>query len=269
MDNYSVLMAIYEKDKPFYIKESIDSMLRQTHLTNDFVLVCDGDVSNEQEELIDFYLRKNEFFHVVRLPNNLGLGEALNIGLTHCINEFVARMDSDDISFPERCKKQVDFMSKFPEISVLGCPVVEFEKMPENAIRIKKVPATHEEIVRYSKIRNPFNHPSVMIRRSHVMQVGNYSNMRTNQDVELWVRMLHNGYKGHNLQEPLLYFRFDQNTYQRRKKWQNVKLLISVWKGFFKKKYCSLADFLIVLISQVTLFILPIWAIKWVYAKIR
>lgn len=270
MVNYSVLMTIYEKDNPSYVRASIESMLSQTIKTNDFVIVCDGPIPEQLSTILFQYEEKYpHLFNIVKLESNVGLGAALRTGLDYCKNEFVARMDDDDLSRPNRCEIELRAFSSDTDLDICGSYVSEFENDITNPIRIKSVPINHAEIVKFSKRRNPFNHSSVMFKKSRIMEVGNYSNMRTNQDVELWVRALNCGLKGMNIDFPLVDFRFDSNTYKRRKQWKNVKLLIKVWKGFRKKKYCSYFDYFHVFLSQIAIFILPTGMIKWAYNHLR
>ena len=213
MENYSVLMTVYQKDDPDYMRLSIDSMLNQTIKTNDFVLVCDGPITDAQKDLISQYIAINpELFNVVQLKENVGLGIALQRGLVLCKNELVARMDDDDVATPERCEKELKIICAEDEISIVGSYVSEFDGLIDNVLKLKKVPISYDEITKFAKRRNPFNHSTVMFRKSDVLEAGNYSDMRTNQDVELWVRMLNKGYIGVNIPDALVYFRFDQRT---------------------------------------------------------
>lgn len=270
MENYSVLMTIYKKDNPSFVKAGIDSMLTQTHKTNDFVLVCDGELTEELNAVIDDYVEEYpDVFNVVRLPKNLGLGAALRRGLPVCKNEFVARMDDDDIARPERCEHEVKYLEANPDCSLVGAHMNEFDDNPETVIRVKKVPIGSDNIRKYARRRNPFNHSTVMLRKSAVIAAGNYSEMRTNQDVELWIRMLNNGYRCENMDEILVDFRFDGNTLERRKEWKNSKLMIDIWKQFRKNKYCSYLDYLTVKWVQIAIYIMPKKMLKWVYDNLR
>ena len=270
MDDYSVLMTVYEKDNPVFVKASIDSILAQTKKTNDFVVVCDGPIPNELATLLCRYQENYPtLFNVIKLEKNVGLGAALKTGLIYCKNEIVARMDDDDVSRPNRCESELSAFSSDTDLDICGSYVSEFENDITKPVRIKNVPITHEEILKFSRRRNPFNHSSVMFKKSKIIEVGNYSDMRTNQDVELWVRALNNGLKGMNIDSPLVDFRFDSNTYKRRKQWKNVKLLIKVWKGFWKNKYCSFFDYLHVLFTQIVILVLPTGVIRWAYNHLR
>lgn len=131
MQNYSVLMSVYHKEKPEYLKQAIESIQAQTLQTDDFVLVCDGPLNPELDAVIA--AKQQEMggtLNVVRLAKNGGLGNALNQGIKHCKNELVARMDSDDIAYPDRCEKQLNMFNTHPEVSICSGVVEEFTADP-------------------------------------------------------------------------------------------------------------------------------------------
>ena len=270
MEAYSVLMTIYKKDNCADARAGIDSMLAQTVLTDDFVMVCDGPLTEELDGMLREYEKAYpEIFRVCRLEKNVGLGAALRHGVTLCKNELVARMDNDDLSRPERCEMELKYLEDHPEVAMVGAHVSEFDEDPAKPLRIKEVPVGKEAIERFSRRRNPFNHSTVLFRKSAVLAAGNYSEMRTNQDVDLWVRMLRKGHRCENLDEVLVDFRFDANTLQRRKDWKNSKLLIEVWKSFRKEGYCSYGDYLFVKWMQIAIFVMPKGLLNWVYDHLR
>lgn len=270
MENYSILMTVYKKDNPEFVKSSIDSMLSQSHLTNDFVIVCDGELTEELNSLVDKYSSTYpDIFNVTRLPVNIGLGAALRYGVPVCKNEFIARMDDDDIAKPERCACEVQYLQSNPGCALVGAHMNEFCEDPSHTVRVKKVPVGFDNIKKYARRRNPFNHSTVMFRKSAVIQAGNYSEMRTNQDVELWVRMLNSGYRCENVDMVLVDFRFDDSTLDRRKTWENSKLMIDIWRNFWKNNYCSMMDYLIVKWAQVAIYIMPKKLLKWIYDHLR
>lgn len=128
---YSVLMSVYYKEKPEYLKQAIDSIQTQTLPTDDFVLVCDGSLNDELDSVI--MAKQQEMgtvLNVVRLAKNGGLGNALNEGIKHCKNELVARMDSDDIAYTDRCEKQIEVFNTHPEVSICSGIVEEFTTEP-------------------------------------------------------------------------------------------------------------------------------------------
>lgn len=270
MQAYSVLMTIYKKDRCAHARAGMESMFGQTVPTDDFVLVCDGPLTEELDEMLkEFELRYPGILRVCRLEENVGLGAALRHGVTLCKNELVARMDNDDLARPRRMEKQLAFLHSHPEVDLVGAHVSEFDSDPAKPLRIKKVPIGKQAIEKFSRRRNPFNHSTVLFKKSAVLAAGNYSTMRTNQDVELWVRMLRKGYSMENLDEVLVDFRFDGNTLERRKDWKNSKLLIEVWKGFRKAGYCSWGDYLFVKWMQMAIYLMPKGLLSWVYDHLR
>lgn len=120
MENYSVLTTLYKNDNPAFVKQSIESMLSQTVVTNDYVIVEDGPITNELEKVLEEYCENYDFFHIVKLEENGGLGVALRVGLQECRNELVARIDSDDLSVSERCELQLKVFEKNPELVIVG-----------------------------------------------------------------------------------------------------------------------------------------------------
>ena len=165
---YSVLMSVYSKENPAWLKLAIESIQDQTLPTSDFVLVCDGPLTPELDGVIaEKHCQMGEILMVVRLEKNVGLGNALNEGIKHCRNELVARMDSDDIAYPDRCEKQVAIFNKYPIVSICSGTVMEFSKNPETINCKRVLPEKNKEIIEFAKKRNPFNHPCVMYEKKN------------------------------------------------------------------------------------------------------
>lgn len=266
--NYSVLMSVYFKEKPEYLQLSIDSMLKQTLRSNDIVIVKDGPLTQELDNLIDDYMKKYpNIFNIVESKKNLGLGMALNLGLKNCKNELVARMDSDDISLKNRCQKQIEVFKNNKELVIVGTGIDEFYDNPNEIISSRIVPTAHNEIYQFAKRRSAFNHPTVMYKKSKVLEVGGYKDLKRNQDVDLFGRMLLNGYKSENLKESLLLFRSNKDLVKRRKSWENTKSYISVVRNLYKIGYSSFGDFLVVMLAQTGMFLCPAIAQNWLYKK--
>lgn len=210
-------MSVYIKEKPEYLDRALKSVLQeQILIPKELVIVEDGPLTKELYEVIYYYKnRYPSFIKSVVLKENKGLGEALNLGLKAASFEVVARMDSDDISLPHRFIKQYSFF-KNNNYDVVGTNMIEFEKDESNITRLKKVPENHEDILKYSKFRNPINHPTVMFKKKAVLESGNYEKMPYFEDYYLWIKMLKRGYRFFNIQEPLLKFRADKEMIKRR-----------------------------------------------------
>ena len=267
---YSVLMTIYKKDEAEYFRQSLLSMLRQTSAPNEVVIIVDGPITNELQAVIDE--ADNNYPNVIKeisLPKNVGLGCALKIGVKKCKNELIARMDADDISLPERCKLQLKAFANNPQLDIVGYSIREFSGSIENIVGERKVPETNEEIYRFAKLRDPFNHPTVMFRKSKVISSGNYGEYRKNQDTDLWIKMLSHNAICMNLADDQFRFRFDEATYERRKDWLNTSSLLKIRYNAWKSGYNTLLELLIISIGQLARYALPTEFQKGLYKLIK
>ena len=266
---YSVLMSLYAKEKPAYLAQALDSMLEQTVLPAEIVLVKDGPLTPELETVLQQYQTQYpSLFNVVTNEKNVGLGLALNRGLEACSCELVARMDTDDISKPARCEKQLACFARQPQLALVGTWVDEFTDTPAHIISRRCVPLAHEQIYEFAKRRSAFNHPTVMYRKSAVLAQGGYANLRRNQDVDLFGRMLFAGCKAENIGEALLFFRASADLSKRRKSWENTWSYIATIKRFWKMGYSSLWDVGIVAAAQTGIYVMPAWLQQFVYRKL-
>lgn len=266
MEKYSFLISVYAKDDPEYFRLAMESMIGQSVPADEIVLVIDGPIGEQLSDMINKYcLAYPNLIIPCRLEQNVGLGMALNEGIKSAKNELIARMDSDDISLPSRCEKQLECFAENENLGIVGSYVGEFIKDPNKVISIRRVPTLEKQIYDYNKRRSAFNHPSVMFKKSVVINIGMYSNLRRNQDIELFGRMMYNHISCSNISEVLLYYRVAGDSYKRRKNWANTSSYIAVIYSFYKKGYSTLVDLLLVLISQLLLFILPNFAIRVLY----
>lgn len=261
---YSVLMSVYYKEKPEYLRASLNSMLTQTLFPDQIVLVKDGKLTEQLNNLIKEYVDDNEdLFTVVELEENIGLGKALDHGLKYCRNELVARMDTDDISLPTRCEIQIKEFNEKPDLSLNGTMIDEFYDTPDNIVSSRIVPTEHEEIKKFIRRRSPFNHPTVMFKKSEVIRCGGYGLLRRKQDLDLFSRMINNGCKSSNINQSLLLFRSNKDNFKRRKSWSYCKSYIDVSFAIWRRGHCSIGDFMFVSIGQIVMFVAPMWLLKY------
>lgn len=266
--DYSVLMSVYAKEKPEYLKQAIQSMMDQTVPTNDFVLVCDGPLTPELDNVIIEYQNSYpDIFHIIRLSQNQGLGKALNVGLQHCKNELVARMDSDDISVPNRCQIQLDMFTKNISLSLASGAIAEFDKSPDQLISVRNLPCMPEEISKFAKRRNPMNHMAVMYRKKEVMNAGNYQEMPLAEDYYLWARMLCHNCQAQNTEKILVYARVGNGMYQRRGGLLYAKRIYSLQKSFLKLRFISKFEFIQNCLIRISASLLPACIRKQIYQK--
>lgn len=260
---YSVLMSLYKKEKPEYLKLAIDSMLNQTVIPDEIVLVEDGPLTPELYAVLDEY----PMIHRVKNETNLGLGLALNVGLHECRNELVARMDTDDCSKASRCEKQLARFAERPYLAIVGANIDEFVGDISNVVSRRVVPTSSDAIYNYAKKRSAFNHPVVMYSKTAVLDNNGYSDLKRNQDVDLFGRMQFEGYKAENIDEALLWFRSSDELAKRRKSWENTWSYIATIRKFWKMGYSSFTDYAMVAIAQTGMYLMPVKVQNFVYKK--
>ncbi|AGK55730.1 glycosyltransferase [Bacillus sp. 1NLA3E] len=266
--NFSVLMSVYFKEKPEFLKEAIDSMLKQTLKPNEIVIVLDGELTNELYGLLDEY--KNKFptlFKYVQLDKNMGLGKALEIGINECSNDLIARMDSDDICHPERFERQINFMKNNPEVKVLGSWIGEFDEDPGKIESIRKVPSSYEEIKRYARTRCPVNHMTVVYWKDAVLKAGSYQTLMWNEDYFLWGRMLNNNMKFMNIPEVLIYARAGADMFNRRGGLKYFESEVKLQKEFLKMHFIDKQTFLRNILMRGFVRVLPNSLRGFIYKK--
>ncbi len=209
-------MSVYKNDKPADVALSIDSIINQSVKAAQFVIVLDGPLPAELEKLIYDYAEHNEIIEIVPLDQNVGLGKALSIGIDHCKFEYVARMDSDDYSLPDRFEKQIAFLENNPEIDVLGGQIAEYDSKMKNELALRTVPLSSVDIAEMMSFRNGMNHVTVMYKKSAVLSSGNYQHCPYFEDYYLWCRMIKDGYRFYNLDSVLVNVRTGEGMYKRR-----------------------------------------------------
>lgn len=266
--NYSVLMSVYIKEKPEYLKEAIDSILNQTVKTDDFVIVCDGPLNEGLDKVIaDYVTTYSGLFNVYRLEKNMGLAKALNNGILQCKNEIIARMDSDDVSAPNRMEEQLAAMSE-QNADIVGSNIIEFVGNISNTRNTREVPRSNADIIRFAKKRSPFNHPSVMYKKSAVVAAGFYEDYRYFEDYNLWVTMLHKGFKGYNIQKNLLYMRAGEDMYKRRGGLSYVGCIYRFKRHLRKMGFINMAVFLTDTTIRIIVSLVPNNVRAAIYKKI-
>ena len=259
LEQYSVLMSVYCKEQPEYLRESLMSMLAQTVRTDDLVLICDGPLTEELDQVIEEITGTHpDVIHVHRLPRNEGLAKALNVGLGLCKHALVARMDSDDIALPQRCQLQLEKFEEVPSLSIVGGAVDEFERSPDEITSHKDMPQTHEQVMKYASRRNPFNHPTVMYRKQSVLEVGGYPMEMLHEDYALWAKMLMQGAKGCNLPQTLCLMRTDSKLYARRGGWKYLMQAIKLRWGFYRMGFYSGWNLIVVVGGLIVVCLVPV-----------
>lgn len=258
-DTFSVLMSVYAKDNPEWVKKAIESVVNQTVKPAQIVIVIDGPVGKDVEKIISYYEKDSSLeFNVLRLMHNSGLGIALQKGLEICKHQLVARMDSDDISRPGRFELQLKEFSENPRLSILSGYVQEINCVTKEKLDVRKVPLTDTDIKKYIKTRSPFNHPAVMFKRDDVLKSGNYQNFHFMEDYYLWIRMAKNNLEMKNIPEILLEMRVNPGLYARRGGYKYFKSNKSIFDEMLKLNFINYRYYIFnILIRFITQVVMP------------
>lgn len=269
MMKFSVLMSIYDKEKPQYLDECILSLWdNQTIKPSEIILVKDGKLTSELENIILVWQEKlGSDLKIVALEQNVGLGKALNAGLQQCRHEWVFRMDTDDIATPDRFQKQMDFMQKNSDIVLFGGQVLEFDENQGQADTLKAVPLEDDKIKQFSQKRNPFNHMTVAYKKDIILKLGGYQHHLFMEDYNLWLRVIGAGYKVANLSDVLVYARVGNGMHARRRGWQYIQSEKQLFKLKVKLGIQRTIPALGILLMRCVVRLLPATIIQKIYRR--
>ena len=264
-NEYSLLMSVYYKERPEYLKRSVESVMEQTIVPSDFVIVCDGPLTEELDSVLKDLEQRFPVIHLIRLEKNSGLGIALNNGLEHVKYSIVMRMDSDDVCFKDRAEKELPLMEEY---DLVGGWITEFENEEDNLIGTRKVPEHYKQIRKFAKSRSPFNHPSVMFKKEIVEKAGGYQHLLYLEDYYLWVRILKLTDKVYNIQEPLVNMRSGIAMRTRRGGKEYKKSLKTIRKFLLKSKMITIFGYLYLSIAHGVFLSLPLKTKEKLYKRV-
>lgn len=269
ISGFSVLMSVYYKESPEYLRQSLESVFHQTIMPNEVVLVEDGVLTDELYGIIEnFKAKKSSILKTVKIAVNSGLGNALSVGLMHCSHELVARMDTDDIAKLERFEKQLKIFQLHPEVDICSAWIDEFVNDISSVISVRKLPKVHDDIVQFAKSRCPINHPVVMFKKSTVLAAGGYKHFPLFEDYYLWVRMIQKGARFYNIQESLLYFRFSPEMIKRRGGLKYAQDEFRFLKFMYQERFISFGQLIKSTIIRFTSRLMPNSVRLFVYKHI-
>jgi glycosyltransferase involved in cell wall biosynthesis len=222
----SVLMSVYN-GLP-YLTEAVDSVLSQTFTDFEFIII-DDESSDGSLEILEKYAVKDARIKLIKNPERLGLGINLKNGVVAARGTWIARMDADDISVPERLAKQLEYVTANPKTDILGSYAMDIDPNG-NEIGLRRCPTTHADIVKYIWTC-PIIHPTVFMKKESLLRAGSYGNEKRRQDYALWFKCASKSLQFANLPEPLLKYRFTGDYFSKN----NLAALITQvkigWKG--------------------------------------
>lgn len=262
--HFSVLMSLYDKEKPSYLEACLESLANQTVKADEIVLVYDGPINKTLSTVVDRWSMLLPI-KIVALKRNVGLGRALNEGMKHCTYDYIMRMDTDDICEMNRFALQSAFMDSNPDLDISGSCIREFIGDKNNIVSERRVPLSNEEIKKFARYKNPFNHMTVIFKKSSVQSVGGYQHHYLMEDYNLWLRLLGSGFKAGNLDETLVLVRVGADLLVRRR---GLKYVSSEYKLAQIKRITGFQNMLsshYYFILRSIPRLLPLWALKRIY----
>lgn len=263
---FSVLMSLYIKEDPQFLRECFESLQAQTLPADEIVVLFDGAVTPELEAIVNEYSESLPI-KAVKFPQNRGLGTTLNDGLNYCSHEWIFRMDTDDICVPTRFAQQVAFIEANPDVILFGGQIAEFGQHIQDIVAYRNVPTDCKSIRKFARLRCPFNHMTVAYQKSKVIECGGYEGLQ--EDYTLWLKMIATGLTVANLPEMLVYARVGNGMVGRRRGLNQFKY---EWQLYQLKNRYKIHD----PISGLAIFamraiprILPLSMLKGIYGLLR
>lgn len=255
---FSVLMSLYIKEKVEYAEACFESLLRQTILADEWVIVEDGPLTDEMYQLLDRYQTEHPGL-IKRVPfeTNRGLGLALRDGVEVCTYDLIARMDTDDIAREDRFEKQLAMFESDNNLDICGSHIKEFDGSVDNVLSQRLVPTADVEIKAYQKRRDAFNHMTVMYKRQAVLKAGNYQTCLLMEDTLLWVNMILTGATCANVDDYLVFVRIGADMFERRGGFSYYKKYKTGRKKVYDTGYISWWDYIYTLLVQFVVAIIP------------
>ena len=254
----SVLLSVYVDEQPEYLNQALISIWHeQTVKPSQIVLVKDGPLSVELESVVERWrIKLPDVMTIVALPQNIGLGAALNEGLRYCQHSLVARMDTDDVALPARFEKQCAFMLNNPHVVASSAQIEEWDISLRVQLGRRQLPLSSEEVAFFAKKRSPLSHPVSIFRKESVLDVGGYPPLRKAQDFALWSLLLVNDYKLANIPDVLLKMRTGGELLRRRG-WAYFKHEVQLYAFQKEIGFLSMQEYLINISSKAVLRLSP------------
>lgn len=265
---FTVLLSLYHKEKPEYLSECLHSIENNTLQPDQVIIVFDGNVGEILEAVVvNFMVRLP--IEIVRIPSNVGLGNALNHGIKFSRNDIIVRMDTDDKCLPERFEKQITYLKNNPQLALLGSAIEEYDETFNRAQGVRFSVIKHCQIKEYAKKRNPFNHMSIVFKKSVVEQVGGYQHHYFMEDYNLWLRIIASGYVTHNSPEVLVHVRAGRGMISRRKGGKYVASEIKLAKLKYQLRIDTAVGVVTIAIIRIVPRLLPTVLLEYFYNLLR
>jgi glycosyltransferase involved in cell wall biosynthesis len=264
---FSLLLAVYDGDQPDFLRRAFRSAVHdQTLRPDQVVIVRDGPVREELAQcLAELTAASPVPVTLVPLEHNRGLGPALDSGLAASKFDVVARMDADDVAMPNRFEVELPLIEN---ADIVGSGLLEFVGDVDQIVGQRVPPTDPARIQQYARMHDPFNHPTVVYRRSAVLAAGGYGDLPLMEDYALFARMLAGGARAANVAEPLVFYRVGATAYKRRGGLALLRSEIQLQREFRRLRFTSTAQFARNLAIRGGYRLVPWWLRRAVYRPV-
>ena len=261
----SVLFPVYLGDNEKLVSTSLESIKSQLRVYDELLIIQDGPVKPDVAMVLNASLDDN--VRIIRIEENRGLVNALNLGIDASVNEFIMRVDADDICLPDRVRKQVDVLQDH-KVDVCSGWVTETGEYVGRQV-VKKVPENHAAIMREMLWRNPINHMACVFRKSCALKVGGYPDIKGAEDYGLWIKLMSGGCRFYNIQAPLMIASTNENFLDRRTGGRFYKSEVQLFS--LKLKLFPHKRSLVIFATSIRLAVrlLPKSVLRTVYSQLR
>jgi glycosyltransferase involved in cell wall biosynthesis len=261
---FSLLLSVYDGDRPDYLRRALRSAIDdQTVRPDQVVIVQDGPVRADLGECLE-QLRSSSPVPVtfVTMERNSGLGPALDQGLAASWFDIVARMDADDVAMPNRFEVQLPLIEN---ADIVGAGLLEFVADTDDIVGQRVPPTEARHIARYARVHDPFNHPTVVYRRSAVLAAGGYGDFPLMEDYALFARMLQAGARPVNVAEPLVFYRVGATAYKRRGGTGLLRSELRLQREFRRSGFTSPVEYARNVLVRGSYRMIPWWLRRAIY----
>ena len=265
---FSVLIPVYAKENALNFKKAVESITQQTLLPNEILIIEDGILGDELENVV-LSVEKDfpNITRVIRLKENIGIAKVRALGVDECKYEWLAFMDSDDISVKNRFEKQIAYLKEHTNIDMLGAQTPYFIDTPDNVCFSRIMPEKHKDIYNFGKFRMPVNTVTLIFKKQNAIDCGNFTIDVGFEDYEFVGKFLKAGNKVVNMPDNLVYVRTGSEMMSRRKGLKYFGYEYACMKSFLDIGYINFYQFCRNLVLKFPLRVMPDWMRNLIYKK--
>lgn len=264
---FSLLVPVYDGDRPDHIRRAFRSAVDdQTVRPDQVIIVQDGPVRDELAACLEeLQARSPVPLTLVPLARNCGLGPALDQGLAASWYDVIARMDADDVAMPHRFAVELPLIQ---DADIVGAGLLEFVEDTDDIVGQRVPPTDPDQIRRYARMHDPFNHPTVVYRRRAVLAAGGYGDLPLMEDYALFARMLQAGARAVNVAEPLVFYRVGEQAFKRRGGTGLLRSELKLQREFVRSGFTSRGEYVRNVAVRGGYRLIPWWVRRVVYRSL-